>query len=211
VLADCITMTDSSSAEQPGPPLEPQDLDDLREFIRIQVAAGFAPADDVVEDAVDVFADTTLAPTALRGAAATLAEQAVAAHRAEQATWPATTDCDRLDAAFAALDAIGIVARQHFSCCATCGATEIHDEMDRVAKDGQMVRGYTFFHVQDTEHAVDGDGLFLSYGAADRDKDRGIAIGHEVVAALSEQGLNPAWNGRHANRIGLSIIWQRRR
>src|SRR5262245_52096784 len=112
-------MTDSSSPDQPGAPLEPQDLDDLREFIRVQVAAGFAPAVDVVDDAVDVFADTTLAPTALRDAATALAEQAVMAHRAEQASWPATTDCDRLDAAFAALDGIGVVARQHFSCCAT--------------------------------------------------------------------------------------------
>lgn len=191
-------------------PLDPLDLDDLRDFIRVQVAAGFAPVPDVVDEAVDVFSDT--APSlALRQAAATLADAAVAAHRSEQVTWPATTDCDRLDATFAALDAIGIVARQHFSCCGTCGATQIHDEMDRVAKDGQPVRGYTFFHVQDTEHAVDGDGLFLSFGSLDRDKEAAIAIGQEVVAALREQGLHPAWNGRHANRIGLPIVWQRRR
>jgi hypothetical protein len=204
-------MSQSPSADHRDAPLEPQDLDDLRDFVRVQVAAGFSPVSDVVDEAVDAFADTTLAPAALREAAASLAETAMAAHLAEQAAWPATTDCDRLESAFAALDAAGIVARQHFSCCGTCGATDIHDEMDRVAKDGQPVRGYTFFHVQDTEHAVDGDGLFLSYGSVDRDKETAVAIGQEVVAALREQGLEPDWNGRHANRIGLSIAWQRRR
>jgi hypothetical protein len=204
-------MSHSPPADDRHMSLEPQDLDDLREFIRVQVAAGFSPVPDLVDEAVDVFADTTLAPAALREAATSLAVTTVAAHIAEQATWPPTTDCDRLEAAFAALDANGIVARQHFSCCGTCGATEIHDEMDRVAKDGHPVRGYTFFHVQDTEHAVDGDGLFLSYGSVDHDKEAAVAIGHEVVAALREQGLEPTWNGRHANRIGLPIVWQRRR
>jgi hypothetical protein len=191
--------------------LDPHDLDDLRDFIRLQVVAGFVPIDTMVDEAVDVFTDTTVPLASLRAAATTVAERAVAEHLAQQTAWPERTDCDRLDAAFAALESAGIVARQHFSCCGACGATEIHDEMDRVAKDGSTVRGYTFFHVQDTEHAVEGESLFLSYGAMDRDRDRAVAIGHEVVAALKEQGLHPAWNGRHANRIGLPIVWRRRR
>ncbi len=200
-------------ADSPSVPstLEPDDLDDLRGYIRIQIAAGFSPVDDVIDEAVEVFADTTLAPEALRAAAGALVEQAMAAQRADQATWPETTDCDRLDAAFAALDAAGVVARQHFSCCGTCGATEIHDEMDQAAKDGATVRGYTFFHLQDTEHAVEGESLFLSYGAVGADREEAVAIGHEVVAALRAHGLHPAWNGRHANRIGLPMVWQRRR
>lgn len=204
-------LTMSQSPDLPVAPLAPQDLADLRDFIRLQVAAGYSPVADLVDEAVDVFSDTTLAPAALRQAASSIAAEAVAAHVAEQGTWPDITDCDRLDAAFAALDASGIVARQNFSCCGACGITEIHDEMDRVAKDGRPVRGYTFFHVQDTEHAVDGDGLYLSYGSVDRDKESAVAIGHEVVAVLREHGLHPDWNGRHANRIGLPIVWQRRR
>ena len=191
--------------------LAPEDFDDLHEFIRVQVAAGFSPVADVVDEAIEIFVDTSLPPDALREVAQTLAGQALAAQLAEQATWPEATDCDRLDAAFAALDAVGIVARQHFSCCGSCGANEIHDEMDQATKAGQTVRGFAFFHIQDTEGAVSGESLFLSYGSADGDKDAAVAIGHEVVAALREQGLHPAWNGRHANRIGLPINWQRRR
>jgi hypothetical protein len=193
------------------PSLEPTDLDDLRDFIRVQVAAGYSSLPQLVEEAVDVFADTTLPPGALRAAAASLAAEALSAHLSDQVSWPDTTDCDRLDAAFGALDAAGIVARQNFSCCGNCGATEILDEMDQAAKDGATVRGYTFFHVQDTEHAVEGELLFLSYGSGDGDKEAAVAVGNEIVAALRDHGLHPTWNGRHANRIGLPLVWQRRR
>jgi hypothetical protein len=191
--------------------LDQADLDDLQDFIRIQVAAGYSPISAVVDEAVDVFADNTLPAEALRSAAFTLAETTLAAHVEEQATWSETTDCDRLDAAFRALDDAGIVARQHFTCCGNCGATEIHGEMDQARKDGQNVRGYTFFHIQDTEYAVRGESLFLSFGSVDGDAQAAIAVGHDVVSALRAEGLHPAWNGRQSNRIGLPLVWQRRR
>jgi len=191
--------------------LSPEDFDDLHDFIRVQVAAGYAPLDEIVEEAVSMFADDTLDPPALRAAARAVAEQALAAHVTDQSTWAEVTDCDRLDAAFAELDGAGIVARQHFSCCGTCGAHEIRDEMDQAEKAGRVLRGFTFFHVQDTEHAVGGDGLYLSYGAAEQEQSASVAIGHEVVAALDRHGLAPAWNGKIAHRIALPVRWQRRR
>lgn len=191
--------------------LLPEDFDDLHEFIRVQVAAGFAPPDAIVDESVDVFADTAVPVPALRGAAQVITDQAVAAHLQAQTAWPERTDCDRIDDAFAELDGAGIVARQHFSCCGACGATEIHDELETAEKSGQAVRGYTFFHIQDTEQAVAGEALFLSYGCASKDKDEAVAIGHEVVAALTRHGLTPAWNGKHAHRIALPVSWLRRR
>ena len=193
------------------PPLSAEDFDDLHDFIKVQVAAGYAPIDEIVDEAVDVFADATGDTAAQRGAALAIAQRALADHAENQATWSQTTDCDRLDAAFADLDGAGIVARQHFSCCGTCGTHEIREEMDQAAKAGTPGRGYTFFHVQDTEHAVGGELLYLSYGAADSDQAASVEIGHEVVAVLDRHGLSPAWNGKHAHRIALSLTWQRRR
>ena len=83
--------------------------------------------------------------------------------------------------------------------------------MDQAEKAGTPPRGYTFFHVQDTEHAVGGDLLYLSYGAVNRDKTASVAVGREVVAVLGLHGLSPAWNGKHAHRIALPLTWQRRR
>jgi hypothetical protein len=177
----------------------------------VQVAAGFAPPGAIVDEAVDVFADTDVPAAALRGAAQALTDQAVIAHLAEQDAWATLTDCDRVDAAFAELDGIGILARQHFSCCGACGATEIHDEIEKAEKAGRSVRGYTFFHIQDTEHAVAGEALYLSYGSVSRDKEAAVAIGHEVLDTLTRHGLTPGWNGKHAHRIALPLTWQRRR
>ena len=193
------------------PGLTAADFDDLHDFIKVQVAAGYAPLDEIVDDTVDVFADTTADPDALRIAAHAVAEQAYSAHVRAQADWPDTTDCDRLDAAFAELEEAGIIARQNFSCCGTCGAAEIHDEIDLAEQAGRPARGFTFFHIQDTEHAVGGESLYLSYGAADQDRAAAVEIGHEVVDILGRHGLSPAWNGKHANRIKLPLTWQRRR
>jgi len=208
---EAVAGTDGWQTAAMTAALLPEDFDDLHEFIRVQVAAGFAPVDAIVDEAVEVFADTEVPSAALREAATVLAGQALTAHAAEQASWPGTTDCERLDAAFTELDAAGIVARQHFSCCGACGATEVHDEIERVEKTGQSVRGYTFFHIQDTEQAVAGEALYLSYGSADRDRENALGIGREVVAALERHGLSPAWNGRHNHRIALPLHWQRRR
>ena len=76
-----------------------------------------------------------------------LTAELIAAHRSDQAEWGASTDCDRLDEAFAALNRQGIVARQDFSCCNNCGFTEIWDEVEEAEKQ-QPIEGYVFYHLQ---------------------------------------------------------------
>lgn len=191
--------------------LNAEDFDDLHDFIKVQIAAGYTPAEDIVADAVEVFADIAVDPTALREAARAVVDLATREHAQAQLDWPATTDCDRLDAAFADLESAGIVARQHFSCCGTCGSHEIRDEMEQAEKEGRSPRGFTFFHVQDTEHAIGGESLYLSYGTYDKDESASVAIGHEVVRTLNAHGLQPWWNGKFAHRIALPLTWQRRR
>jgi len=192
-------------------PLTPAEFDQLHDFIRVHVRAGYAPLDEIVDDAAGLLAKTGGDPDTVRGAARTVADRVLAAHLSEQETWPEPTDNDRLDAAFAELDRDGILARQHFACCEECGAREIDDELDQAEKAGRPARGFTYFHRQDTEHAVDGEGLYLSFGASDRDRDASVAIGHEVVAALGRHGLAPVWNGKFVHRIALPMYWRRRR
>jgi len=187
--------------------LSPADFDELHDFVKVQVAAGYASFDDIVDEAVEVFDGALPDPQALRAAATAITEQSIAAHVLDQAQWPEQTDCDRLDAAFAELDGLGILARQHYSCCGTCGSNDIRIEMGRAT----AARGFTFFHIQDTEHAVGGEFLYLSYGSATADRSDAVAIGREVVDTLSRHGLRPSWDGRHVNRIGLPLTWQRRR
>src|SRR4051794_10084988 len=105
-------------------------LDALRDRIRRAVAEGFDPPEAIADQAAECCADgTDFEPADLCEAAEHLTDGALAAPLFAQEPWPDDTDCDRLDAAFAALDADGIVARQHFSCCGTCGHADICEEI----------------------------------------------------------------------------------
>ena len=131
--------------------------------------------------------------------------------KAAQASWPAETDCDRLDRAFAELEQQGIVARQNFSDCGTCGVAEIPDEIKAAEKSGRKVRGYVFYHMQDTESAAGGHGLYLNYGSIHSDDSASLKVAGEVVEALKRHRLKTEWNGTIEQRIGVKLDWKRRR
>ncbi|GAB4194408.1 MAG: hypothetical protein OHK0022_10380 [Roseiflexaceae bacterium] len=187
----------------------PQVLDEMHSYIRCAVAGGFDTPEEIVEGAVYYLEDQA-DPALLQPHAERMVREVVQEHLREQAGWPAVTDCDRLDRAFAALEQAGIVCRQNFACCGTCGAAEIGDEMVRFERQGIVARGYTFFHQQDTEAAVDGAGLYLNYGAAETGEAAGVAIGREIEAALQQQGLETVWSGKLSQRIFVRLHWQRR-
>lgn len=185
-------------------------LDDMRSYVRRDVASGFYDRAQILQNAEDAF-EGELDVDVLRKEAAVAVDHALAEYLADQSSWPAMTDCDRLDAAFADLEAEGIVARQNFTCCGTCGAAEIWDEAKVLMEMGQPVAGYAFYHMQDTERAVEGDGVYLNYGAADGSDEAAVAVGHRIVRQLENHGLTTEWNGSVTQRIALSLDWKRRR
>lgn len=183
---------------------------DMRRQIETDVAAGFRDIRDIVESAVEVFADDG-DRAELRRDAERLAAKAFAVHAAAQASWPAITDCDRLDAAFSVLEADGIISRQNYSCCGNCGSAEIWDEIEGARKAGRVARGYTFYHMQDTDAAVDGYGICLNYGAFEEGVAAAVEIGQQVAAQLTAHGLSVDWDGRIERRIAVPLDWKRRR
>ncbi|MFI9008770.1 DUF6891 domain-containing protein [Actinosynnema sp. NPDC053489] len=193
---------------------------EVEEHARAVVHGGFTALDDAVRDVAEHFEDEpAVTPRAVRR----VVERVWRERAAEQAGWPATTDVDRLLAAFAALDRGGIVARADFTCCQTCGHAEIGAEAAGPA------RGYVFFHRQDTEGAVARGRLWLAFGSFAGSAGPGAAdpaaadpapadlaaadeaVGREVVAALAAGGLPVEWNGSVRTRIEVGpITWRKR-
>lgn len=195
----------------PQPEAVPPDaVADLRAQVQRDLASGFYDEDQILKSAAEVFADE-IDPATLRAAAQGALKTALAERRSAQRAWPAVTDCDRLDAAFAALEIQGVVARQNFSCCGTCGASEIWDEIAAFEKAGGRARGYAFYHVQDTDSAVQGHGLYLNYGAVEEGEAAALSVAHEIVADLEAHGLTTRWDGSWNQRIGVDLDWKRRR
>lgn len=195
-----------------GGPTSP--VDEMRQFIRTQVAGGFLDADEVEQSAMDCFEDDLagehLDPAMLKRIAGVETDKAFAAQLDAQRQWPAVTDCDRLDRAFADLNQHGIVARQNFACCNTCGHAEIGDEIATAQKSGTKVIGYTFFHLQGTEGAVAHGDLYLAYSDLAGDETGGVKIGRTIVESLEQHGLVVEWNGSFDKAIRVKLTWQRR-
>ncbi|MFD5511418.1 DUF6891 domain-containing protein [Streptomyces sp. NPDC127051] len=124
---------------------------------------------------------------------------------AEQAEWQGETDPERLTRAFTALQEAGITARENFTCCRSCGQSEIGGE------GGTDARGFVYFHSQCTDSAAAGHGLMLLYGGFDGSSETTAAIGHEVVAALEAVGLQADWDRDPGRAITVtSLEWRRR-
>jgi sorbitol-specific phosphotransferase system component IIA len=139
----------------------------------------------------------------------TVLQQELAAKKAAEATWPPITDCDRLDQAFGALWAAGIIALQNAGYTMSDGLDDVAEV--RAEGESEGIRGYCFYHGQDLERAVGGKGLMLAFGSFDDEAARKIAVGQTVQAALREVGLVVEWNGEPETRLHLPLIdWKRR-
>lgn len=182
------------------PPLDltRDEREELEKELRSELAAGYVTRDELAEIAQEN-------PAVSPEQAVALADRLWLQRVAEQARWRGETDPERVTRAFAALEGTGIIAREHFSCCATCGAGEISDEA------GPDDRGFVYFHVQCAGIAVDGFGLALFFGGFDESDETDAAIGHEVVAALEAAGLSVEWDRDPGQAIVVKPIdWRRR-
>jgi hypothetical protein len=184
---------------------EEQELDEqIRDFVRRQVALAELPAAAIVAETVEYLEDEADRAD-IEARAWSVVTEELTRHLAQQAHWPEVTDSDRLTAAFRALTAAGVVARENFTCCQNCGVDEIGADVPRTIEP----RGYAFYHQQDADRAVAGSPVFVNYGAFDGPV--ASEIGAEVATALRAEGLTVHWNGDTGSRIQVPMAWRRRR
>jgi hypothetical protein len=190
--------------------------------VRDRVREGFDDREDLVESAATMLAEDAaysepkfaIGEDAAAAIASAVVDSLLDEHGREQANWKAPTDCDRLDAALAELESRGVVARQNFTCCGTCGNSEIWGEIDNAPGGRESVRGYVYYHEQDTERAASGGRLFFSYGAnSDGPDPAGTAVvGRELADVLKRAGFTVEWDGDPDSRVlVIGLDWKRRR
>src|SRR5262249_2311741 len=149
----------------------------LREYARVAVALGREPWAVIVAGAGGLFEEGL--PYEQEAVAKRIVTAALADHLDAQRGWPETTGPDRVTAAFRELSAAGIVAREDFTCCQSCGLAEIGAEVP----DDEKPRGYAFYHHQDAQGAAEGGGLFIAYGLFGQPPT--AEIGREVADSLT--------------------------
>ncbi|MFJ9645511.1 DUF6891 domain-containing protein [Streptomyces sp. NPDC101206] len=193
----------------PDKPVPPLALDEeerrlLEQQVRDVLRAGYATRAEVAAAAEDYLVSGDRRPVSPAQAVA-LADRMWRERVEEQAGWQGETDPERLSRAFAELDAAGITAREHFTCCRTCGNGDIG------AAGSPDARGFVYFHMQCTDGAAAGHGLTLLYGGFDGSAGTTAAVGREVVAALTRAGLPTSWDGDPGQAITVTpLTWNRR-
>lgn len=126
-----------------------------------------------------------------------------------EADWPDVTDCDRLDAVFAALEDEGICAIQNAGYTLSDGLSDVAQALHE--RGTAHYYGYCFYHGQDLERAIDGEGLTIAFGDLDDNPVKMVRVGEAVVAALEEAGFETSWDGTADKRIDVTKIdWKRR-
>jgi hypothetical protein len=135
----------------------------------------------------------------------------VARHKAEQEAWPEVTDCDRLDQAFAALRAEGILAIHNAGMTASEGIEEMSEQYHAAGGKKSGIVGYCFYHRQDMEYVLKHHQLGLAYGDIGGDDRRGVEVGKRIRTALEAAGLRIAWTGSIRDKLEITgFRWQRR-
>ena len=203
--------------------------DDIVQAARGAIVTGFWDRAEVRERVADEL-EIDLADPALARAV----DRAWEERLSEEARWPAgSSDYERVVRAFAALERDGFVARMNFTCCNTCGTSEIDAERtplpDAGPGYGYREERYVFFHEQDVERLAETPAnLLLTYSAwrasrstdpellaaarrGDKDAEKRIReetdrqVGESVAAALRAEGLTVSWSGDPAQRIAVRI------
>ncbi|MFF4650703.1 DUF6891 domain-containing protein [Streptomyces sp. NPDC001380] len=197
---------DLGPVPEPPPPLD-LDEDDRRQLeqhLHGILAGGYATRAQLAEAAEDHLVSGGRRPVSPEQARH-LADRMWLERVGEQAAWEGETDPERLTRAFAALEAAGITAREHFTCCRTCGGAEIG------AAGAPDARGFVYFHSQCTGSAAAGRGLTLLYGGFDGSEETTAAVGREVAAALGAVGLPVVWDGDPGRALTVTPLdWRRR-
>jgi hypothetical protein len=190
--------------------------DDTRRYlfdaVDLRVRSGFGSSEEVVSGVAQLVEDEVGPAPALVEELEAHARRRLEEQRAEEDRWTEDTTNDAIDRAWEELNAAGIVALQNAGYTMSDGW---EDANDAAADSAVPPRGATFYHGQDLERGVRGEGLHLAFGAYEEGAGHeaaSLAVAREVCAALDRHGVPVEWNGRIDSRIRvLPFAWRKRR
>ena len=126
--------------------------------------------------------------------------------------WPPGIDRDRLDAAFSALNTLGILALHNLPCCDTCAGAYIWSvAVPEAERAGRDVCGYAFYNEQTSDAVIQGGNLVVVCGPIPEPEGREFrSAGKKVVSLvkreLKGQGLSPSHTSNEfALRLRLNL------
>lgn len=132
--------------------------------------------------------------------------------RVREAGWSEPTLNDAIDSAFEELNANGIIAMENAGYTMSDGWSDVNEV---AGYQDTPPRGAVFYHGQDLERGVAGQGLMLAFGAYESHPSKheaaSLAIAREVCDTLERHGVRTEWNGSLNERIRIPPFeWRKR-
>lgn len=182
--------------------------DEVKARLAALIASGFHSAESALDELSDEI-DELDAPPIWRRALSKQARQLEDQQREREADWDDFTVNDRIDSAFLELDARRVVARQNVGYTLSEGWADLRPMANR---GGRAQLGGLFYHGQDLERALVGEGLMLAFGSFEPDDPEGdIAVAREVIEVFARNGIELEWNGSPDTRLSIAPFeWRRR-
>ena len=188
-----------------------EDVARVRERIELEVRCGYRDESEIVDEfRHGLEHGDGLAPDDVARFSEEL-ERRLGEQRELEATWTDVTPNDRLDRAFEHLLTLGIVAEQDAGYTISDGWSIVGE----LSEDYPGSWGATFFHRQDVERGVAGQGLMLVFGGfaeGDDNAPQSRKLALQVVEVLQQHGVAASWNGDVEKRIEIApFVWRKRR
>lgn len=129
----------------------------------------------------------------------------------ESEIWGTNTKTNRLIAAFDELAASKIVALHYSGFTTDDGEYEVEEVERTLIDNDEKSEGYCFYHGQDMERAVRGEGLYITFQKLNNVSDVvSREVAKKIVDVLEKHDLKVDWNGKTTSRIFLpEFKWER--
>ncbi len=156
------------------------------ESLRQYVWSGFFDANEIVEMIDEaVFRPGEIDHSWLR----VQIEEEFRKKRAAEPTWPAVTDCDRLDQVFDSLERQGILSLQNAGYTQDNGIDDVTQLYYEAGGEQSDIVGYCFYHGQDLERVMEDGDLGLTFGDILGGDEEGVEIGRRIKLTFESAGF----------------------
>ncbi len=176
----------------------------ILEAIKLSVWGGFLSSEEVNQMVSDILEE---------GANEKMLRKAVelefSKKQKEEKTWPKITDFNRLDAVFSKLKKKGVLCLHNAGMTTSDGHDDSNEAIRNLPKEKFF--GYCFYHQQDLDRAISGQGLFLAFDHVKGDVPEKINVAHAIKKELEAAGFKIKWDGTTTERINIpKIDWKHR-
>ena len=117
---------------------------------------------------------------------------------------------NKLTKAFAIMRNFGLIAKQNYLCCQSCGCFGMATLANELKDKGKEPIGYAFYHNQDKANMVKSGKFYIAYGGFDTTKYGKFGlddktVGEKIMKALKLLDIEAEWNGNPNTRIFVKV------